>query len=159
MNKFKDRLSHPLIMWLVVLVGALVLWQIVPMGYLFDKSSFGIVVLILASINWLYVKGMALKVHRKASTSIHNIDELVTEGQYAVVRHPMYLADIILGWSILIFYPTFQILAVVIWLMAVLIFWANLEERLLEEKFLQDYRDYKQRVPMFVPRLLRRKVK
>jgi protein-S-isoprenylcysteine O-methyltransferase Ste14 len=83
---------------------------------------------------------------------VQNIDQLVTEGVYAVVRHPMYLADIILAFSIFIWLPTYKILAVALWLSLVLMFWANLEERLLEEKFLDDYRKYKQNVSMFWPR-------
>jgi protein-S-isoprenylcysteine O-methyltransferase Ste14 len=42
---------------------------------------------------------------------------------------------------------------VAVWATVVFIFWAGLEERLLEEKFLEDYRAYKQRVPRFIPRL------
>jgi protein-S-isoprenylcysteine O-methyltransferase Ste14 len=89
---------------------------------------------------------------------IKNIDQLITEGAYSVIRHPLYAADIILGWSVFILDPLYKIMAIVIWLMVVLIFWANLEERLLEEKFLEDYRNYKKRVPMLVPNVWKRKV-
>lgn len=157
MNKLKYQILHPLLMWLIIVIGGIILWQVVPEGFLFELNKFGIIIFALGLINWLYVYTATLKVHKKAFTHIHNINELVTEGKYAVVRHPMYLADIILGCCVFILNPSYRILAILIWLALILLFWANLEERLLEEKFLEDYRAYKRNVPMFIPRFRKRK--
>ena len=124
-----------------------------PAGEFIFFRLLGPIVFGLALANWLWVSFLAMRVHRKAAGSVNNIDELITEGAYAVVRHPMYVANIILAWSVFIWQPSYKILAVVIWLMLILVFWAYLEERMLEEKFMEDYRVYKTKVPMFVPGL------
>jgi protein-S-isoprenylcysteine O-methyltransferase Ste14 len=142
-------------MWVMVFIGALILWEIIPSGYFFGPSTFGLIMFVLALFNWLYVYGASLKVHRRAFSHIDNINKLVMEGKYATVRHPMYLADIILGLSIFIWEPTYQIMGIIVWLILVLLFWANMEERLLEEKFIEDYHAYKKRVPMFIPKMKR----
>ncbi len=152
----KNKLFHPLVMWLTVLVGGFILWQIVPVGYFFDQNQFAVIVFILALLNWAYVYISIIKVHPRVFSHPQNIDQLITEGRYAAVRHPMYLADIILGLSLFIWNPSYQMLSIVVWLMIVLSFWANLEERILEDKFVEDYRAYKRRVPMFVPKFKKR---
>lgn len=78
--------------------------------------------------------------------------KLITTGPYGIVRHPMYLANIImyasaglmvnciLGiiLSLIIFVPIFMKRAVV-------------EENELEETFGNTYKNYKKNVPMFIP--------
>lgn len=152
MNNLKYKLTTPWLMWAIVIIGGLILYKVVPPGSLFSTGKFGIIILILGIVDWFYVTFSAGKVHRKAPKSVHNIDQLVTEGAYSVVRHPMYLADIVLAWCVFLFHPGTRTLAVVLWLSLVLLFWADLEERMLEEKFLDDYRAYKRRVPKFFPR-------
>lgn len=78
--------------------------------------------------------------------------ELVTDGIYAHVRHPQYLGLFLLIVSLLIQWPT--ILSV---LMAPVLFvvygrLARREEGELETLFGEVYRDYKARVPAFLPR-------
>jgi len=78
--------------------------------------------------------------------------ELVTTGVYGIVRHPMYLA----GLVIVIFNPiltmnglTFSLLAGLYFLFGVFI-----EERRFVEIFGDQYREYMKRVPMLIPRML-----
>ncbi|MCL5666826.1 MAG: isoprenylcysteine carboxylmethyltransferase family protein [Patescibacteria group bacterium] len=153
MPNLKYRLASPLLMWVIVAFGSAILWKIVKPGQMFTSGWIGSVVLALGIINFIGVSLFAYNKHRKAPASVHSINQLVTEGAYAVVRHPLYATDIVLAWCIFVWQPSYKVLAIVIWLTLVLVFWANLEERLLEEKFMEDYRAYKKRVPMFVPRL------
>lgn len=153
MAKLKYQLTSPVVMWLIVVIGAIALWFSVPPGRIFQQDLFGPIVFGLGLANWLWVSVLASRVHRKAVSSVGSIDELVTEGAYSVVRHPMYLADIVLVWCVFIWQSTNQVLSLAIWLSLVLVFWAYLEERMLEEKFLEDYRAYKTKVPMFIPGL------
>lgn len=84
---------------------------------------------------------------------------LVTTGVYRWIRHPQYLAGLLLiaGWFFLgraayalIFLA--PLLAVTVWLRA----W--LEERyILGPKFGQQHRDYRKRVGMFIPRIFGRR--
>lgn len=80
-----------------------------------------------------------------------SIDKIIIGGVYGVVRHPIYAADILLFLCIFLFEPTYSVLFIVAWAIIIFLFWANLEERMLEEKFMEDYKQYKQRVPMLFP--------
>ena len=145
----KYKYLHPLVMWLTVLVGAVILWHVVPDGELFSQTAFGIIVFTLTFINWVFVYATTLSVNPRAFSNINSVTTLITEGRYAAARHPMYLADFILGVGIFFWFPSFHVLASITWLVLVLAFWASMEERALEEKFLEDYRAYRKRVPMF----------
>ena len=77
--------------------------------------------------------------------------ELITTGVYGVVRHPLYLA----GLVIVVFNPiltmngiTFTSLAVCYFLFGVFI-----EERRFLKIFGQQYRDYMKKVPRLIPRM------
>lgn len=76
---------------------------------------------------------------------------IVKTGLYARVRHPMYLGSILLYVG---FWFTTLSLLTLIPLLAVIVGYdhlANAEERLLEEKFGDEYRDYKKTVRKWVP--------
>jgi len=77
--------------------------------------------------------------------------KLVTGGVYKLVRHPQYTGFLLLTLSMLVSWPTF--LTAVMWpILAVLYYRLAIdEEREMEAKFGEKYREYKRRVPMFVP--------
>lgn len=80
-------------------------------------------------------------------------DRLTTDGVYARVRHPQYtgLFLIIFGEGI-VHWPT--IVSVVAFFTIVMAYTllARKEERQILEKFGDEYREYQQQVPMFIPR-------
>jgi protein-S-isoprenylcysteine O-methyltransferase Ste14 len=152
MEKLKYKLTNPGLMWLIVIAGALLSILYLKNNILFFPGIFGEIILLLGLANWLYATIMSFKVHRKAPASVNKIDHLVTKGPYRFIRHPIYAADIALSWCVFVFHPSFNILAAVIWANLVFIFWAWLEERMLEEKFSGDYQNYKKQVPMLIPR-------
>jgi len=152
MTNLKYKLTSPMLMWGIIVVGGIILWLVVPKGQLFNSGILGWVILVLGIVNWLYVGKAAINVHKKVAASVNNIDKLITEGAYGVVRHPIYAADIVLFLCVFLFEPTYSVLFIAAWAIIVFVFWAGLEERMLEDKFLEDYRNYKQRVPMLIPR-------
>jgi len=79
--------------------------------------------------------------------------EVINSGVFKIVRHPIYLASILLYLAFLVF--SFSILAFVIWVVIILFyhFIAKHEEKLLLEKFGKDYEKYRQAVPMWIPGL------
>ena len=139
-------------MWLIVAVGMLVIFQLVPARVVFPRNMFTSFLILPALVYWLYFFTGAVKVHRQAPFSAEKIDKLVTEGVYAKVRHPIYSADIILGWAIFFFHPDVRFLIGAHWLMFVLLFWLHLEERALTEKFGAEYLEYRKRVPKLFPK-------
>jgi protein-S-isoprenylcysteine O-methyltransferase Ste14 len=76
---------------------------------------------------------------------------LVTTGIYSVVRHPMYLAGILL--FTFNHYITRNWLAVSVMADIYFVSGAFLEERRLIRRFGEEYRRYMERVPRFLPRV------
>ena len=75
---------------------------------------------------------------------------LMTRGPYAYSRHPMYLAELglWLGWAVL--YGSVIVLAGFAVLCVVVSILAPREERALEAKFGEAYREYRARLPRWV---------
>lgn len=76
---------------------------------------------------------------------------VVTTNVYGRVRHPMYLGSILLYFG---FWITTLSIITLLPLLSVIIgynYLANAEERLLEEKFGDEYREYKKRVRKWIP--------
>lgn len=84
---------------------------------------------------------------------IHKSKGLITDGIYARVRHPQYLGIILITLAFLIQWPTLLTLAM--WPILIVMYYrlAKREEREMEAKFAEEYREYKHRVPMFLPSL------
>lgn len=81
-------------------------------------------------------------VSKKGFTDVEN---LVTSGMYSRLRHPMYLGIILIHIGFpLAFSRYLTLLSALLWVPMVL-YWKYLEEKELEEKFGQAYRDYRKR--------------
>lgn len=81
--------------------------------------------------------------------------ELVTDGVYLFMRHPQYTGIFIITLGFMIQWPTLATLLLwpfVIWMYVRL---ARREERDVLQEFPVQYREYMERTPMFLPRLLR----
>lgn len=76
--------------------------------------------------------------------------QLVTDGPYAWVRHPMYVCVLWMGVSAVLLYASWLKLAALIALACVLWLKASVEEKALRLKFPQ-YDAYANRVPRFIP--------
>lgn len=149
-------MTSPVLMWLIVAVGLAVVFWSVPARFVFPRNILMQALIVPAGAYWLYFFIGALRVHRRAPFSADKIDRLVTEGVYGKIRHPIYSADIVLGWSLFFSYPDVRFLIGAHWLMFVLLFWMRREEKILTEKFGREYLAYKSRVPKMFPRLGRR---
>ncbi|MBW2636570.1 MAG: isoprenylcysteine carboxylmethyltransferase family protein [Deltaproteobacteria bacterium] len=76
---------------------------------------------------------------------------VVDRGVFGRVRHPLYLAAILFYLGMLLF--TFSIIAGIVFIM-IIVFYnyiARYEERLLIEKFGEEYEEYMKRVPRWIP--------
>lgn len=80
--------------------------------------------------------------------------ELVVEGLYRWVRHPLYTAGLVLIWLIPVM--TVNLLALNTGLTAYLVIGALFEERKLVGEFGEEYVDYRKRTSMLIPGLRRR---
>lgn len=80
--------------------------------------------------------------------------QMVTDGLYRWVRHPLYTAGLVLIWLIPVM--TYNLLALNLGLTIYLILGAVYEERKLVREFGDDYVSYQVRVPMLIPLIFRR---
>ena len=83
---------------------------------------------------------------------------LVTTGLYRYVRHPQYLGFFLITLGMNVQWLT--IITLAMWPLFVFVYYrlAKSEEKEVEEKFGEEYLEYKRRVPGFIPRLRRRTV-
>jgi len=155
-RSIRHMLTSPLLMWALVIVGVALAWRLVPARMFFTPNVLAYVVLALAAINWLYFFVGAAAKNRFAIRSAAGVGRLATTGVYAKIRHPIYFADIILAWGIFFAWPTLKVLCSAAWLTTILVCWMKLEELALVERFDDQYRRYRSKTPMFLPRFRRR---
>ena len=76
---------------------------------------------------------------------------VVRKGVFAVIRHPMYLSEILLYLGLL--FLSLSLMASAVWLLSIafLHFIARKEEQLLLERFGDEYARYVRDVPMWLP--------
>jgi len=90
--------------------------------------------------------------HRAIFGSDRAANEVVRSGVFGIVRHPMYLSEILLLLAFLLAYPSLA--AAVVWFIFIgaLHIFAKAEERLLLARFGKAYKDYMEAVSMWFPR-------
>jgi protein-S-isoprenylcysteine O-methyltransferase Ste14 len=95
--------------------------------------------------------------HRSMQTSgrnrSHQVAEVLnTKGMYSIVRHPLYLANILIwiGWTTLLSIPWLIILATFVFITYYL-FIMFAEEQFLRRKFGNDYERWHRRTPRLIP--------
>jgi protein-S-isoprenylcysteine O-methyltransferase Ste14 len=101
-----------------------------------------------AWIGWLLWCVIA---NRQKFRSAENISELITTGPYAIVRHPIYLADLLLISLLTIFYPKLWMAAGTLAAIPTIIFWVRKEEMELQKIFGSAYALYTRTTPAFNP--------
>ena len=105
----------------------------------------------LAAGSWLGIGGVAEVSLRVAE--IHRAERVITTGVYSFVRHPQYLGGMLahIGFSVLLAAWYSLLLTPVVVALNYLISWKEEEE--LVKQFGEQYEGYREKVPMFIPRL------
>ena len=82
----------------------------------------------------------------------HRTETIVTTGVYSIIRHPQYFGGLLAhvgisfllsGWYSLLATPLMVVLVYLI---------SKKEEKELVKEFGKEYKDYKKKVPMLIPR-------
>ncbi len=109
-----------------------------------DKGVF----LVMAVSTIMILIGLALIV--LGWKKIHKATGLVKNGIYRYSRHPQYLGILLITSAFIIMWPT--VLTVIMWpiLVTMYIRLARKEEKEMEEKFGEEYQEYKEEVPMLL---------
>ena len=110
----------------------------------------------LAIIILLTAGYFAKKSHGMVFGEAREEPRVIRKGVYNIVRHPMYLGALLLYLGLLV--STFSLIAAGIWVVIIIFYYFNSkhEEKLLLDKFGKDYEDYKNEVPMLIPRIRRK---
>jgi protein-S-isoprenylcysteine O-methyltransferase Ste14 len=110
------------------------------------RTPFGILVLVVSG--YLAKTGLNIVFGEE-----HQKTEVIRKGVFNVVRHPIYLGEILLYLGMLIL--SLSLAAAVVWIVTIVFlhFISRFEENLLLERFGESYRKYMQEVPMWFPRI------
>jgi protein-S-isoprenylcysteine O-methyltransferase Ste14 len=113
------------------------------------QISFGVIFLIISG--YLAMAGM-----KAVFGEVRESPVLVRKGVFAVIRHPIYMSEILLYLGMLFF--STSLAAVGVWVVGIAFFHyiSRYEEKVLLAQFGDEYRQYMKDVPMYLPRLRRR---
>ena len=122
-----------------------------PTQYMLLSVRIPVGIILLALAAYLAGKGLSIvfgdKTHKPS---------IIQKSVFGVVRHPVYLAEIILYLGLLVL--NMSLAALGVWI-AEIIFLHHIsryEENLLVERFGEEYKQYMRRVPMWIPGIRRR---
>ncbi len=109
----------------------------------------GIILLVLSG--YIAIKGLNI-----VFGEVRNKPGMIRESVFNIVRHPVYLSEIILYLGLLTL--NISLAAGVVWLIAIgfLHYISRYEERLLLARYCKEYEQYIQEVPMWIPLFRRR---
>ena len=113
------------------------------------RIPLGVILLVLSG--YLAKTGMSIVFGEKREQP-----GVIRKGVFNVVRHPIYLSEILLYLGFLML--SISLAAAVVWVIAILFlhYISRYEERLLLARFGEDYAQYMREVPMWIPRLRKR---
>ena len=113
------------------------------------RIPFGVVLLVLSII--LVRKGLSIVFGEKRETP-----GVIRKSVFGVVRHPVYLSEILLYLGLLMLSISLAAAVVLIIAIGFLHYISRYEEKLLLRRFGEDYKKYMREVPMWIPRLRKR---
>jgi len=152
MNKQLHHHILPPVLFFFSVVSVLLFWFLAPLGapVPWPVNLFGLVFVLLGL--YLLLRGSSL--FKSLETNIKPFkkpDKLVTEGPYQYSRNPMYLGFVALLFGLCFLLGAASPFIMVLFFFLVVNLWyIPHEERMCEEEFGDDYREYMQKVRRWV---------
>jgi protein-S-isoprenylcysteine O-methyltransferase Ste14 len=153
------RMRYLLAATLVFIFVEIILWKPLPirlpLGLQLVVSILGAVIYFASLVLYLWglrTLGENFNASSGFSVRLNQAHKLVTSGPYAYIRHPMYLAVILVGWGGLLLFRTWSMLIFAV-IMLGLIVRAGKEEDALARVFGRQWDVYRRHVPGWIPSL------
>lgn len=120
-------------------------------GYVPSVVRLPIGISLLIVSGYMAGTGLAIVFGKKAQSQ-----GVIRKGVFRLVRHPIYLSEIILYLGLLLL--NISLASAIVWVIAIffLHYISRYEEKLLLDKFGDEYKQYMKEVPMWFPRLCRK---
>ena len=109
-------------------------------------------VLLLITSAYMAKTGLSIIFGRNAQTQ-----GVVKKGVFGWVRHPIYLSELLLYLALLVIQISLTAFIILVLAIIFLYYISRYEERLLMEKYGDEYRQYMREVPMWLPRFKKNK--
>jgi protein-S-isoprenylcysteine O-methyltransferase Ste14 len=103
-----------------------------------------------------FTLGAQFGVSSVTGADLYSNHHFIKNGPYRFVRHPMYLAVILAAIGAFLFFLTWAML-IFLPMSLVVIVRAHQEENLMEAEYGEEWQAYKERVPMWIPRMFEKK--
>jgi len=150
-------LTMYVITWLFGLGNPGSLWYLFAGVVGFDLFVFMLWAFLVPVSNMIVLAGIILIV--LGWRSIHKTKgALVTTGVYGVVRHPQYLGFLLITLGMNVLWLTLSTLLLWPALVFLYVRLSREEDGRMEEKFGEEYREYKRKTPLLIPRARTRQV-
>lgn len=143
-------------------IGQLILFIIFVSVMIFDIFFLKFSSNTIGTISWIIYVPLFLLFFITGSYSIFTSHKIifkenkketgvVTSGVFNKVRHPMYFGSMLLFFSFVVL--SNSILAFLVWLVIAIFYYfiSRYEERLLIKNYGDKYKEYQEKVPMFIP--------
>jgi protein-S-isoprenylcysteine O-methyltransferase Ste14 len=115
------------------------------------QITLGVIVLIISAC--LAASGII-----KMFGKVREKSGVVRDGVFGIIRHPLYTSEMLLYLGLLLLSTSLAAIAVWVIGIAFLHYISRYEEKILLEQFADEYRQYMKDVPMYIPRLRRKKI-
>lgn len=114
------------------------------------RIPFGVVLLVVSG--YLATMGLSIVFGEKREEP-----GVISRSVFGIIRHPIYLSEIVLYLGLLVI--SLSLAAAVVWGIAILFlhYISRYEERLLLSRFGEEYAQYMREVPMWIPRLRKKR--
>lgn len=128
------------------------LWAAYPFAVLYIVFAYKRGIGLMPGV-WFVIAGLLVRCW--AAGYIKKIRVLTTAGPYAFVRNPLYVGNFLMGLGFCLFVPDLILSLIYVILFSFLyIGTMNKEEALLTDLFKEEYVEYKNKVPAFIPRII-----
>lgn len=134
----------------------------IPIGILFNRLIliiWDIIIIVIGAALVVVFVYTLIKTHRIKQMHMKpdEVDKIITEDIYSIIRHPNYLGLICMNFAMLCFFRTLLLIPIIAIFITLWYLNAKHEEMILISKFGEIYSNYKKVTGMFLPRLTKAK--